>query len=102
MLQQVCILDDDVGSKLSDEIGGKVSIERLSREAKGVGDLPILQCLLKVIGSSTIIDIDNGTACKEEQPVVWCSKLPGIGQMISADNLVKELHGCVSNTDDRD
>ena len=101
MLRQVCILDDDAGSKLSDEIGGKVGIERLSREAKGVGDLPILQCLLKVIGSGTIID--NGTACKEEQPVVWCSKLPGIGQMISADDLVKELvHRCVSDTGDRD
>ena len=100
MLRQVCILDDDAGSELSDEIGGKVSIERLSREAKGVGDLPILQCLLKVIRSSTVID--NGTTCKEEQPVVWCSKLRGIGQMISADNLVKELHGCVSETDDRD
>ena len=100
MLRQVCILDDDAGSKLSDEIGGKVSIERLSREAKGVGDLPILQCLLKVIRSSTIID--NCTTCKEEQPVVRCSKLCGIGQMISADNLVEELHGCVSETDDRD
>ena len=42
MLHQVCIINNDVGSKLSDEIGGKVSIERLSREAKGVGDLPIL------------------------------------------------------------
>ena len=77
-----------------------MSIERLSREAKGVGDLPILQCLLKVIRSSTVID--NGTTCEEEQPVVWCSKLRGIGQMISADNLVEELHGCVSETDDRD
>ena len=100
MLRQVCILDDDAGSELSDEIGGKVSIERLSREAKGVGDLPILQCLLKVIRSSTIID--NGTTCEEEQPVVRCSKLHGIGQMISADDLVEELHGCVSDMDDRD
>ena len=77
-----------------------MSVERLSRDAKGVGDLPILQCLLKVIRSSTVID--NGTTCKEEQPVVRCSKLRGIGQMISADNLVEELHGCVSETDDRD
>ena len=100
MLRQVCILDDDVGSKLSDEIGVKVSVERLSRDAKGVGDLPILQCLLKVIRSSTVID--NGTTCEEEQPVVRCSKLRGIGQMISANDLVKELHGCVSDTDDRD
>ena len=100
MLQQVCILNDDVGSKLSDEIRGKVSIERLSREAKGVGDLPILQCLLKVIRSGTVID--NGTTCKEEQPVVRCSELRGIGQMISTNNLVEELHGCVSETDDRD
>ena len=100
MLRQVCILNNDTGSKLSDEIGGKVSIKRLSRDAKGVGDLPILQCLLKVIRSSTVID--NGTTCEEEQPVVWCSKLRGIGQMISADNLVEELHGCVSDTDDRD
>ena len=41
--------NNDAGSELSNEIGGKVSIERLSRDAKGVGDLPILQCLLKVI-----------------------------------------------------
>ena len=100
MLRQVCILNDDEGSKLSDEIGGKVSVERLSRDAKGVGDLPILQCLLKAIRSGAVID--NGTTCKEEQPVVQCSKLRGIGQMISANNLVKELHGCVSETDDRD
>ena len=100
MLRQVCILNDDAGSELSNEIGGKVSVERLSRDAKGVGDLPILQCLLKVIRSSTVID--NGTTCKEEQPVVRCSKLCGIGQMISTDNLVEELHGCVSETDDRD
>ena len=100
MLRQVCILDDDACSELSDEIGGKVSIERLSHEGKGVGDLPILQCLLKVIRSGTVID--NGTTCEEEQPVVWCSKLRSIGQMISADNLVEELHGCVSDTDDRD
>ena len=77
-----------------------MSVERLSRDAKGVGDLPILQCLLKVIRSGTVID--NGTTCEEEQPVVWCSKLRSIGQMISADNLVEELHGCVSDTDDRD
>ena len=100
MLGAVCILHDDAGSELSDEIGGKVSVERLSREAKGVGDLPILQCLLKVIRRGTVID--NGTTCEEQQPVVWCSKLRGIGQMISADNLVEELHGCVSETDDRD
>ena len=100
MLRQVCILDDDAGSELSDEIGGKVSVERLSHDAKGVGDLPILQCLLKVIRSSTIID--NGTTCKEEQPVVWCSKQRDIGQMISTNDVVKELHGCVSDTDDRD
>ena len=96
MLRQVCILDDDAGSELSDEIGGKVSVERLSRDAKGVGDLPILQCLLKVIRSGTVID--NGTTCKEEQPMVGGCNVCCIGQVVNTQDSVKELHMPMSDT----